>query len=248
MLRMLRPAIIAIDGPAASGKSTIGNTLADRLGFLFFDSGIMYRAVTSAALEREVDLDSEAGIGALAEDVAIDIRSPRPDEADGRQSTVLVDGEDVTWRLRSPAVERAVSSVSAFARVRRALSGHQRRIGLRYGGGGEDRAGIVMVGRDIGTVVLPEAPLKIYLDASAEARAHRRFAELEQRGKPRLYDDVLAEIVKRDAQDSGRAVSPLRPAADAVIVDTTSLTPDEVVTRILNELAARFSADLPETR
>lgn len=237
----LRPAIVTIDGPAASGKSTIGRSLADRLDFLFFDTGIMYRAVTWAALERNVEVTSEERLGALAERIEIDIRTPQNGEADGRQSTVLVDGEDVTWRLRSPAVEQNVSAVSAHARVRAALSKHQRRIGLRYGGGDQERAGIVMVGRDIGTVVLPEAPLKIFLDASAEARARRRHAELVERGKALPYEQVLAEIVARDAQDSSRAVSPLRPASDAVVVDTTALTPDQVVERILGELRARFA-------
>lgn len=232
----LRPAIIAIDGPAASGKSTIGHELAGRLGFLFFDTGVMYRAVTWAALARGVALDSESEIGLLAETLHIDVQEPVGEQADGRHLTVLVDGEDVTWRLRSADVDRAVSLVSAYARVRRALAAHQRRIGLGYGAGRNatgNAAGIVMVGRDIGTEVLPEAPLKVFLDASPEERARRRHAELLERDKDVPYSQLLAEIVARDAFDSGRAVSPLRPATDAVILDTTSLTPGQVVERIL---------------
>jgi cytidylate kinase len=232
--------MIAMDGPAASGKSTIGILLAERLGYLFFDTGIMYRAVTWAALERGLAPGDEAQVGALAESLPLEIAPPGPSEQDGRLNTVRIGGVDVTWALRTGEVERAVSAVSAHRRVREAMVERQREIGRRYGAGRGDRPGIVMVGRDIGTVVLPDAPLKIYLDASAEERARRRHRELAERAGPGQpvppFQQVLDEILTRDARDSGRAVSPLRPADDAVRVDTTGLTPSEVVERILGLL------------
>ncbi len=235
--------MIAIDGPAASGKSTIGRLLAERLGFLIFDTGIMYRAVTWAALQQGLAPGDESTVGPLAETLPLEILPPAQDEDDGRLCTVRIGGADVTWALRAGEVERHVSAVSAHRRVRTAMVQAQRAIGLRYGAGQGDRAGIVMVGRDIGTVVLPEAPLKIYLDASAEERARRRHRELLERATAESpappFAQVLAEIVARDARDSGRAVSPLRPAADAAHVDTTGLTPDAVVEQIIALLRSR---------
>ncbi len=224
--------MIAIDGPAASGKSTIGLALAQRLGYVFFDTGIMYRAVTWAAAERSLAADDEAASGALAETLDIDIL-PAGAAIDGRTATVMVDGTDVTWALRTAAVDRNVSAVSAHAAVRAALTRQQRQVGLRYSEGSAERPGIVMVGRDIGTAVLPEAPLKVYLDASPQERARRRHAELAARGQDVPVEQIHAEILTRDALDSGRAVAPLRPAADAVHIDTTGLTPEAVVERIL---------------
>ena len=244
-LDRLTPAIVTIDGPAGSGKSTIGFMLAQRAGWLFFDSGIMYRAVTWAALDRGIPIGDEDAVSALAEVLDIDIHPPDAQHRDGRHATVLVEGADVTWHLRRPEVEQNVSVVSAYARVRGALSALQRRIGLLYGQGRggnlADARGIVMVGRDIGTVVLPEAPLKIFLTASAEERARRRHQETLARGKPSDYAVVLADIQARDAFDSGRTLSPLRRADDAFAVDTTLHTPDEVVAQIL-ALAARVTA------
>jgi cytidylate kinase len=207
------PSIIAIDGPAASGKSTIGALLAEKLGYIYFDTGVMYRAVTWAALERGTDIGDETSITRLAEQVRIDVLAPTAE--DGRQYTVMCDGCDVTWAIRTPEVDRAVSPVSAYPGVRAAMTAQQRRIGL---------AGhVVMVGRDIGTVVLPEADLKIYLDASAEERACRRLSECLARGETTGFEDVLAAMTRRDQIDSGRATAPLRPAEDAVIVDSTYL-------------------------
>lgn len=240
MLPAMLPTMIAVDGPAASGKSTIGRLLAERLSYLIFDTGIMYRAVTWAALEAGVDVNDETALGVLAEALPLEILPPDAGETDGRLCTVRIAGADVTWALRAERVEAQVSAVSAHRRVRTAMVARQREIGLRYGTGQGDRPGIVMVGRDIGTVVLPEAPLKIYLDASAEERAQRRHRELLARATPESsappFDEVLAAVVTRDARDSGRAVSPLRPAADAVRVDTTGLTPDEVVAQILQRI------------
>jgi cytidylate kinase len=214
-----RSEVIAIDGPAASGKSTVGKAVADRLGYLYFDTGTMYRAVTWLALERGVPLDDEAQVTALAEAAEIDVL-PAVQE-DGRQYTVLVDGQDVTWAIREPEVAGNVSQVSAYAGVRAALVAQQRRLA--------SRGCIVMVGRDIGTVVLPDAPLKIYLDASAEQRAQRRWLEEQARGGQRPYDAVLTEVRRRDEIDSTRAVAPLRPASDAVIVDSTAMAIEQVV-------------------
>ena len=213
------PSIIAIDGPAASGKSTIGGLLAERLGYIYLDTGVMYRAVTWAALDRGIDIDDEAAITALAERAQIDVRTPDTD--DGRQYTVMCDGRDVTWAIRAPEVDRAVSPVSAYPGVRAAMTAQQRRIGL---------AGhIVMVGRDIGTVVLPEADLKIYLDATVEERAHRRQLERQARGEPAVYEKVLAAMRRRDQIDSQRATAPLCAASDAIMVDSTCLGIAEVM-------------------
>lgn len=214
---------IAIDGPAASGKSTIGGLLAERLGYVYLDTGVMYRAVTWAALEQGIPIEDEEAVTALARRLKIDILRPVVD--DGRQYTVLADGQDVTWQIRSPAVNAGVSPVSAYPGVRRALTEQQRCLGAR--------GRIVMVGRDIGTVVLPDADLKIYLDATLEQRAGRRYQENLARGDAADYEQVLASVRGRDVIDSSRAVAPLRPAGDAVVIDTTPLTIEEVLERVL---------------
>lgn len=212
------PSIIALDGPAASGKSTLGRLLADALGYLFFDTGVMYRAVTWIALQRDMDLRDEAVVTELAEKAQIDIRPPS--NPDGRSCDVMLGERDVTWDMRDAEVDANVSVISAYAGVRKALSEQQRRIGLR--------GRVVMVGRDIGTVVLPEADLKIYLDASAEERARRRYEELVARGEKADYEDILSRMVERDRIDSTRAVAPLRPAADAVVINSDKLTAEQV--------------------
>lgn len=220
---MGRPSTIAIDGPAASGKSTIGGLVADRLGYIYFDTGVMYRAVTWAALAQGIPVGDEPGVTVLAQRLRIDVLRPTVD--DGRQYTVLADGQDVTWQIRRPEVNLGVSPVSAYSGVRAALSAQQRRIAL----GGR----IVMVGRDIGTVVLPGADLKIYLDATLEERAGRRYREEVARGDPADFDAVLASVRRRDEIDSGRALAPLQAAADAVVIDTTSLCVAQVLERVL---------------
>ena len=219
----MKPTIIAIDGPAASGKSTIAAALARKLDYLYFDTGVMYRAATWAALDRGVTISDEAAVTALTESLQIDVKPPSVN--DGRQYDVVCDGADVTWSIRSPEVDAHVSPVSVYPGVRSALSAQQRRIGLR--------GRVVMVGRDIGTVVLPEAPLKVYLDASAEERARRRYREVQARGdRSQTYEDILDNVKRRDAIDSGRATAPLRVAPDAVVIDSTGLTVDEVVARV----------------
>lgn len=213
---------ITIDGPAASGKTTIGKKLADELGYLFFDTGVMYRAVTFVSLDRAIDIDDEQLISSLAEEIDIDIRPPS--KADGRDSDILADGVDITWKIRSPQVDANVSQVSAYPGVRDALSRQQRKIGMR----GE----VVMVGRDIGTVVLPDAEIKIYLDASVEERARRRHAERLQRGENISYESILDAMKQRDLVDSTREVAPLQPAEDAVVLDSDHLDAEQVLEEI----------------
>jgi len=217
------PSVIAIDGPAASGKSTLGLRLANALGYLFFDTGIMYRAVTWLGLQRGIDVRDEAAVTALAEKTQIEIApASRPD---GRAGDVLVEGTDITWETRLPEVEANVSIISAYRGVRSALSQQQRRIG--------QRGHIVMVGRDIGTVVLPEADLKIYLDASAEQRARRRYDEIIARGAQADYNEILSKVIERDRIDSTRDVAPLKAAEDAIVLDSDKLDADEVFERVL---------------
>lgn len=223
MTKQSPPSIIALDGPAASGKSTLGNKLALSLGYLFFDTGIMYRAITWIALQHDMNLKDEAAITELAQKAQIDIRPPSKD--DGRACDVVIEEKDVTWDMRGGNVDANVSVVSAYAGVRKALSEQQRRIGMR--------GKVVMVGRDIGTVVLPEADLKIYLDASAEERAKRRYDELIARGETADYDEILRKVIERDRIDSTRAVAPLRPADDAIIIDSDKMDVEQVFTHVM---------------
>jgi len=216
--------VIAIDGTSASGKSTIGALLAERLGYVFFDTGIMYRAVTWIALKRGISIDDEPAVTRLAEDALITVE--RPHIEDGRQSTVRVDGEDITWEIRKPEVDAAVSPVSAYRGVREALTLQQRRIG--------QQGRIVMVGRDIGTVVLPEADLKIFMDATPEERARRRFEEMRGRGQKPRFRSVLAAIRNRDRYDSERDIAPLSKADDAIYLDTTNLSIEAVLEKALH--------------
>lgn len=216
------PNSIAIDGPASSGKSTIGVKLAEKLGYLFFDTGIMYRAVTLAALQQGVDVNDEQRVTSLANQVNIDVKPPSV--PDGRKEDVLLNGEDITWLIRDPRVDQLVSKVSAYAGVRKAMTEQQRRIGKR--------GKVVMVGRDIGTVVLPDADLKIYLDASLEERAKRRYRELVERGERITYEEVLLGLKRRDQIDSSRAIAPLKAAEDAIVLNTDDMSVEEVLKRV----------------
>ena len=213
------PRTIAIDGPAGSGKSTLGALLADALGYLYFDTGVMYRAVTLAAIKLGLEVTDEEKIGALAQNVRIDVRPSSVD--DGRGCDVLLDGEDVTWKIRKDPVNANVSQVSAYGAVREAMTPQQRRIAQ------ENK--VVMVGRDIGTVVMPDADLKIYLDASAEVRAHRRYQEMVERGEEAHFNDVIRSLKNRDQIDSNREIAPLKPAEDAVVIQADCLGIDEVL-------------------
>src|SRR5215208_4189389 len=217
------PSIIAIDGPAASGKSTIGLMLANALGYLFFDTGVMYRAITWLALERGIDVHDETAVSTLAEEAQIDVAPAS--ESDGRTCDVFLNGQDITWETRSRKVDANVSIIAAYPGVRKALSQQQRRIG--------QRGNIVMVGRDIGTVVLPEADLKIYLDATAEERARRRHDEIIERNGKANYNEILERVIERDRIDSTRDVAPLKAADDAVVLNSDKLTADEVFEQVL---------------
>lgn len=217
------PKIIAIDGPAASGKSTVGQMLAQQLGYLYFDTGVMYRAVALAALDHHLLINDEIGISHLAENIKIEVN--KPTLHDGRMYDVILDGKDVTWKLRQPDVEAAVSPVASYSGVRNAMTEQQRVIGKQ--------GNVVMVGRDIGTVVLPDAELKIFLEASVEERAQRRYKELIMRGKTETFEEILNALKERDRIDSTRKQAPLKPAKDAKIVNTDHLDQQEVVSRIL---------------
>ena len=221
---MTYPQTIAIDGPAASGKTTVGRLLAEQLGYLFLDTGCMYRAVTLAALQQQVDVMDETAVTHLAQTITIDIQ-PIGDKDDGRFYTVLINGQDVTWEIRSPAVDANVSQVSKYAGVRAEMVARQR----AFGANGR----VVMVGRDIGTVVLPQAPLKLYITASPAERATRRHLERTKSGHHDSYEAILADVIRRDDIDSSREHSPLRPAADAIIVDTTGKAPQTILQELV---------------
>jgi CMP/dCMP kinase len=215
---------IAIDGPSGAGKSTVGHALARRIGARFVDTGLMYRALTLAALRQGIDIEDADALGRLATSVEIDVERPGPEHPD-RLETVLLDGRDVTDAVRLPDVDRDVSAVSRHATVRDAMLEVQRAAATR--------GDTVMVGRDIGTVVLPDATLKVYIEAAPEVRAARRAAEM---GAADRYDEYLGEILRRDAADSGREIAPLRQAEGALVVDTgvrdVEACVDDIVARL----------------
>jgi CMP/dCMP kinase len=218
------PKTIAMDGPAASGKSTIGQELAQILGYLYLDTGIMYRAVTWAALEKQVAIADENKVSEIARKIDIEIKPASIQ--DTRQCDVLVDGKDVTWLIRNSEVNDNVSQVSSYEGVRTAMTVQQQTIGAK--------GHIVMVGRDIGTVVLPKAELKIYLEASVEERAMRRHREVIARKGIETFQEILDSMKRRDEIDIGRSLAPLVPASDAHIIMTDGKSKNEVVQEILN--------------
>lgn len=221
---------ITLDGPAASGKSTLGERLAKALNFIYLDTGVMYRAVTLAALIKNVAIDNEELVTQVAEEIDLDIRSASVE--DGRSNDVILDGKDVTWDIRLPEVEAHVSQVSAYRGVRVAMTNKQREIG--------ERGGIVMVGRDIGTVVLPNADIKLYLDATVEERARRRHLELINRGKQSDFEFVLDDLKRRDKIDSSREIAPLKPAEDALLIDSDNMNAEEVFSYILEIISKKL--------
>ena len=225
---MAGPTVIAVDGPAASGKTVVGRRLARRLGYRFLDTGARYRAVTLLALEQGIPLDDADALTRVAKEM--DFQSIEH-ETDGGTPQVIVNGRDVSGEVRSPAVDRAVSQVSQVPGVRHALVGLQRDMARK--------GSIVMAGRDIGTVVLPDARLKVFLEASAPVRARRRFEEMSQKGGSSRYEEVLADLERRDKLDSEREISPLRPAADAERIHTDGQSIDEVVERLWRLTARR---------
>jgi cytidylate kinase len=223
------PRAIAVDGSAASGKSTIGRRLAATLGYRFLDTGVMYRAVTWAALDARIHADDTDALTALARDIEVDVSLAQPENPD--RERVRVNGRDVTELLRSDQVEANVSLVSRVAGVRDAMVKKQRDIAGRHE--------IVMAGRDIGTVVLPDADLKVYLDASLEERSRRRHKEFSRTGRGVTAAAVMDDIRRRDQIDSEREVSPLKPAADAIIIQTDGRTVDEVLRQVIDLATAR---------
>ena len=210
---------IAIDGPVASGKTVVGRLVAQRLGFSFLDTGEMYRAVTWAALQSGIELSDEGALATLTHGLPIRLATS---EDGGR---LLVDGQDVSDHLRDQEVERGVSLVAKVPGIRRALVKQQRALARK--------GPIVMAGRDIGTVVLRRAPIKVYLAAPVDVRARRRFLELQGQGDSRDYAQVVNDLSMRDKIDSERADSPLRPAEDAVLIDTDDLRVEELAQKIL---------------
>jgi cytidylate kinase len=232
-----RPFIVAIDGPAGAGKSTASRRLAARLGFALVDTGAIYRAVALAASRRGIALDDDARLAELLP--AVEIRFAPP-AAPGAGQRVLLGEEDVSAEIRTPPMSLGASKVSGRSVVRAGLLDLQRRLALA-----PENAGAVLEGRDIGTVVFPDAEAKFFLTASPEERARRRHAELSARGDPQTYEEVLADQLRRDRDDSERAVAPLRPAADAMVIDTSGVPLDAVVEGLVREVTARLSARGP---
>ena len=217
--------LIALDGPGGAGKSTVADDVAAKLGILHLDTGAMYRAFTYRAMKNGVSTQDEAALTELAEHVHLDVRFEN-----NRQRT-LVDGEDVTDLIRTPEISMGTSNCSRFAAVRSLMVRMQQELASKQS--------MILDGRDIGTKVLPNATLKVYLTASPETRARRRYLEMQAKGQPGTYEEVLADVVQRDHQDTTRAIDPLRPAADAVTVDTSEMTQQEAVAQILKLLEER---------
>jgi CMP/dCMP kinase len=235
--------IIAIDGPVGSGKSTLARRVAALLGYVYIDTGAMYRSVALKAQRRRVPLDSGDALAALAAETRIDLRRASvqgngqtdgaTEGANAGAQQVLLDGEDVTALIRTPEVAQAASKVALEPGVRKVLVAEQRRAG--------ERGGVVMEGRDIGSVVFPDAQLKIFLTASPEVRAERRWREHQQKGDAIGLARTLQEVIERDRRDRERATSPLVQAKDAVVVDSTTMEPEEVA-RLVVMLAKEHAA------
>ena len=217
---------IAIDGPAGSGKSTMARRVAAMLGYVYLDSGAMYRAVALKALERKIPLEDESQLIELARTTHIELKAPAPEqEAPGLKNRVFLDGREVTTEIRTGDVAQAASRLATIAGVREVLVAEQQKAGK---GGG-----VVMEGRDIGTVVFPRAELKIFLEASMETRAQRRWMEHQEKGETLSVDEVLEEVHERDKRDRERKVSPLVRAKDAVLVDNTAMGIEETARLIV---------------
>lgn len=226
----MRPLIVAIDGPAGAGKSTVSKLLARRLGLSFVDTGALYRAVALSARRQGISATDDTALGALLGRIRISFK------ATGEENRVFLDGEDVSAEIRTPDISLLASAVSARPVVREGLLGLQRRLAL------EAPVGAVLEGRDIGTVVFPDADLKFFLEASPDVRARRRYEELFQKGSESTLDAVLSDQIKRDRDDASRAVAPLKPAEDAVRVDSSGTPLSEVVQRLERVIRERLTA------
>ena len=248
-------ALVAIDGPAGAGKSTVARLVADRLGFILIDTGALYRSVALAATRAGVAFDDEPQVGDIAEGLAkarsIQLISPKRREveddeggpvswtrsSEGSGVIVKLAGEDVSQAIRTPEMSLGASRVSAIPRVRAALLAMQRQAG--------EMGGVVLEGRDIGTVVFPDADAKFFLSASPEERAGRRFTELQRKGSTATYEETLADVIQRDKQDTERAVAPLKQAEDAIYVDSTGKSIPDVVDTMVRVIVERELARAP---
>lgn len=221
--------IVAIDGPAGSGKSTVTHLLARRLGYVHIDTGALYRAVALRAKESGISWDDAAAMGRLASSSKLEFQWLNDD-----RNHVFLDGRNVSTLIRTPEISMAASKISAYPEVRQALLGLQRQMGRQ--------GGVVLEGRDIGTVVFPDAHVKFFLVASVESRARRRMVELEEKGVYLDFEEVKKQVVERDRGDTERKTAPLRKAADAIEVDTTELTVEQVVAKLADTVSERVRA------
>jgi cytidylate kinase len=222
--------VVAIDGPGSGGKGTVGTLLAKKLGCLFVDTGAMYRALTVRALQQQIDLEDQDRLGRLARECRVVFRGSG--EGDKWAYRIDIDGSDVTEQIRTPQIDMASSKISAYADVHQAMVEKQRQLA--------QESGVVMEGRDIGTVVLPGADIKFYLTASVEERARRRYLQMKSWGREVDRDELEDMLRKRDRDDSSREVAPLCQAEDAIVIDTTELT----VEQVLEEMLARMKQKL----
>jgi cytidylate kinase len=219
---------IAIDGPVGAGKGTVARELAKRTGFAYIDTGAMYRAVALMANRNGVSWYDEKSVAKVVSKLKIELRSPEGEENDGRLVTVMMNGEDISWKIRTEEISRGSSAVATLPKVRKKMVGKQQQMSKCQN--------VIMEGRDVTNVVLPNAQLKIYLTASLKERARRRYKQLKEQGKKVEYQKVFSDVKDRDKQDSGRKVDPLAIAKDAWVLDTTKMSVDEVVSEIQKKM------------
>ena len=237
------PRLITLDGPTASGKSTVGFRLAQDLDYLFFDTGILYRIVCWKALLEGPPPFASVHLAEVATHLEFDLRAPEPAaQATGTTTTVLVGNQDITWELRKKKIDQLLPEVAAQPGVRFSLTERMRQIGQVYLEGEGHKQGVIVVGRDVGTVVFPDAECKYFLTADPKVRAGRRHAELIARGEELSEQEVLVDLEKRDYIDSTRALAPARPADSAIILDTTDWSIDQTVDQVRQQLRDRFLA------